>query len=133
MTESPATHSIRSPLARARGLGSAKNGTHHWWMQRITAVALVPLTLWFMYSVLVMMTLDYWVFLQWLADPINAIMTILFVTVMLYHATLGCQVIIEDYVHHKATEITLLVILKFSAWVLAIAAVFSVLKVSFGV
>src|SRR4051812_19711662 len=109
MTESSATN-LRSPLGRARGLGSAKEGLHHWWAQRITAVALVPLTLWFVYSIASMASgrTD---FDLWLLSPINAAALMLFIAVGVHHGVIGLQVVLEDYVAgHLARTVSILLV-----------------------
>ncbi len=123
--------SYRSPLGRARGLGSAKDGTHHWWMQRVTAVALVPLTVWFIAAVVGLATVDHATAAGWLAQPLNAVLMTLTVVATFYHASLGAQVVIEDYVHSEATKIASLIALKLVSFALAAIGVFSILKVAF--
>lgn len=124
--------SIRTPLARARGLGSAKSGVSHWWAQRVTALALVPLTVWFLIALLSMIQADYETVVHWIGRPINAILLILLLFSAFYHAILGMQVIIEDYVHVEGTKIVSLLIMKFILVFLGVAGVFSVLKIAFG-
>jgi succinate dehydrogenase / fumarate reductase membrane anchor subunit len=124
--------SLRTPLGRVRGLGSAKQGTDHWWMQRVTAVALVPLVLWFVIFLLGIVDADYDAFKTALALPYNAVLSILFLAVLFYHAVLGLQVVIEDYVHSEWLKITSLMLIKFAALLLAVSAVFSVLRIAFG-
>ncbi len=123
---------LRSPLARVRGLGSAKEGTHHWWAQRLTAIALVPLSLWFIYSLVCMTTRDYLAVIGWLQSPISSSLLILFVIAMFYHAQLGMQVVIEDYIESEALKITSLIILKLVLWFAGLASVMAVLKVFLG-
>lgn len=123
---------LRSPRSEAIGLGSAKHGFSHWWWQRVTAIALVPLCLWFVYSILCLMNGGYDVATAWLSSPINATLMLVFVLAMLFHAQTGLQVVIEDYVHTKWMNLTLLLIVKFSAAVLAVLATISVLKVALG-
>ena len=90
---------FRTPLSHARGLGSAQEGTGHWWAQRLTAIALVPLTLWFVWSVIGLMGADYQTVHDWVAQPMNAGLLLVFIYATFYHSMLGLQVIIEDYVH----------------------------------
>jgi len=124
--------SLQHPLGRVRGLGSAKAGSHHWWSQRVTAVALVPLTLWFVYSALTLAGSDYASGIKWLAQPTNSICMVLLVISTFHHLQLGLQVIIEDYVHHEAVKLIALVTMKLSSIGFAVAAIFSIIKVSFG-
>ncbi|MGJ8668835.1 MAG: succinate dehydrogenase, hydrophobic membrane anchor protein [Oceanococcus sp.] len=124
--------SLRSPLGQARGLGSAKSGTQHWWMQRLTAVALVPLSLWLVAGLACLAGADFAAVTAWLSQPLTAVAMILFLATMFYHSQLGLQVVIEDYVHGEFTRIASLVIMKFAHVALATAGIFAVLKVAFG-
>ncbi|MBX6366882.1 MAG: succinate dehydrogenase, hydrophobic membrane anchor protein [Rhodospirillales bacterium] len=123
---------LRSPLGRALGLGSAKEGVEHWWVQRLTAVALVPLSLWFVTSVIALAGADHATVLAWLSRPLVAILMVLLVGTSFYHASLGLQVIIEDYVHHEGAKIAALVLNKLVCFALAVAGIFAVLKIAFG-
>lgn len=123
---------LRTPLARARGLGSAKEGTHHWWVQRLTAIALIPLSFWFIYSLVTMTTVDYMAAIGWLQSPIISILMILFVFSLFYHAQLGMQVVIEDYVGNEALKITCIIILKFVMLFTGLAGIVAILKVFLG-
>ena len=123
---------LQSPLSKAVGLGSAKHGFAHWWWQRVTAIALIPLSLWFIYSVLTVLGMDHDYAAGWLSQPFNATVLILFVLTMLYHAQTGVQVVIEDYIHTKWLNLTLLLSVKFAAVVMAVMSVISVLKVVLG-
>lgn len=122
--------SLRSPLGRVRGLGSAKEGVAHWWAQRVTALALVPLTLWFVIAVISLVGADYARTTAWIASPVPAILLVLLVAATFYHAVLGLQVVIEDYVGSEALRIALILIVKAAAIVLAAAAIFAVLKIA---
>jgi succinate dehydrogenase / fumarate reductase membrane anchor subunit len=124
--------SLRTPLAKVRGLGSAKEGVEHWWFQRMTALALIPLTLWFVYAVIALSGADYKTVAAWAGAPLNAIFLVLLIATMFHHAVLGCQVVIEDYVHHEALKTVSLITLKFTAIVLAAASIFAVLKLALG-
>lgn len=124
--------SYRTPLARARGLGSAKEGTGHWLVQRITAVALIPLALWFVISILMLMHSDYVTVVNWLHAPWNAILLVLLVFTVYWHAYLGLQVVVEDYVHVGWLKLSTLVVLRFLAVILAAIGIFVVLRVAFG-
>jgi succinate dehydrogenase / fumarate reductase membrane anchor subunit len=124
--------SLRSPLGRVRGLGSAKSGTEHFWAQRVTAVALIPLTLWFVYSILALGNGDHAVASAWMQSPLNAVLLLLLVVATFHHMQLGLQVVIEDYIHVEYMKIFMLVIVKGASLLLGVAAAFAVLKVSFG-
>ena len=124
--------SLRSPLGQARGLGSAKSGVHHWWMQRLTAVALVPLCIWLVAGLVNVAGADHATASAWLSQPLTAVMMILLLTAMFYHSMLGVQVVIEDYVHGEFSKLASLVVVKFAHLALAAVSIFSVLKVAFG-
>ena len=124
--------SLQSPLGRARGLGSAKSGTQHWWAQRLTAIALVPLTIWFVISMVAATGSDYTGAREFIGSPVSAVLLILLIVATFHHAQLGLQVVIEDYVHTKPVEIALLLAVKGAAIVLALAAIFAVLSIAFG-
>lgn len=123
---------LRSPLARARGLGSAKEGAHHFWVQRVTAVALIPLSLWFVFSLarLSAGAGDFQAVEFWAGWPSVAVTLVLFLVAALYHSMLGVQVVIEDYVAAPGTKITLLMLNKFAHAVAAVAGIFAVLKIA---
>ena len=123
---------LRNPLARARGLGSAKEGVSHWMTQRITALALVFLTLWFVITVLTLMHADYATARATIAKPWNAVLLIALVITMFKHAVLGLQVVIEDYVHTRWMEVALLVLVKFIAVLGTLATLMAVLRVALG-
>ncbi len=123
---------ILSPLAKARGAGSAHHGTGHWMHQRMTAVANIPLMLWLVWSVVHLPSAGYQDVSLWLAQPVNAILMILAVLSMFYHAVLGLQMVIEDYVHCELSRAISLIGIRLGFAALGVAAIFSVLKVSFG-
>ena len=124
--------SYRTPIGRARGLGSAKDGTAHWWAQRLTALALVPLTLWFAISVIGLVGGGRAAVLDWLESPVAAGLMILLIGATFHHAQLGVQVVIEDYVHNEPVKIGAIILVKFAAVVLALAGILSVLAIAFG-
>lgn len=124
--------SLRSPRSKAVGLGSAKHGFSHWWWQRVTAIALVPLTLWFVYSLVCLAGSGYLAATAWLSSPINATIMLLFVLTALYHGQTGLQVVIEDYVHTRWVNLTLLLLIKFAAVILAVLSIISVFKIALG-
>jgi len=121
--------SLRTPLANVKGLGSAKEGAHHWWMQNLTSIALIPLTLWLAYSIASFGGMSYEQVISWMQSPWVAVSLALLVVVMIYHAQLGIQVIIEDYVGGWL-RITSLILLNFTCIVLVFLALFSIIKVS---
>ncbi|HTO82875.1 MAG TPA: succinate dehydrogenase, hydrophobic membrane anchor protein [Methylomirabilota bacterium] len=123
---------LRSQLGRVRGLGSAKEGVHHWWMQRITAVALVPLVLWFVIAVIAHMGQDYASVRAWLAAPLTFGLMVLLVGATFYHAQLGLQVVIEDYIHNEAVKLIAVLAVKFASLVLGLAAIVALLVIAFG-
>jgi succinate dehydrogenase / fumarate reductase, membrane anchor subunit len=123
---------LRSPLGRAVGLGSAKEGVEHWWMQRLTAIALVPLALWFVASVIALAGADHVAVIEWLSGPLAAILMLLLIGATFYHAALGLQVVIEDYIHGEGAKFAALVLNKFICFALAVAGIFAVLKIAFG-
>jgi succinate dehydrogenase / fumarate reductase membrane anchor subunit len=121
-----------NPLAKARGLGPAHEGVHHWLHQRITAVINIPLMLWLVWSVTHMTSWDYATFTGWLAQPVNAILMILAVLSVFYHASLGAQVMAEDYIHNPALRMIKLTGMKLFFMAAVVACVFSILKIAFG-
>ncbi|MGQ9371381.1 succinate dehydrogenase, hydrophobic membrane anchor protein [Azospirillum sp. ST 5-10] len=126
-------NTLRDPLGNARGLGSAKHGTDHWWHQRLTALALVPLTLWFVLAVIIHLGADYGEMVAWLRSPYSAAMMILFVAVGFHHAAAGMQVVFEDYVHNEWAKVASIIVTKFVLYALAAICIVSVLKLTFGV
>ena len=124
--------SHQTPLARVRGLGTAKNGVSHWWSQRITAVALVPLSLWFVISLVSLVGAEHAAVVNWIKSPIVIVFLVLFIAAMLHHAQLGLQVVIEDYVHTEWAKLFILILVKFATLILALTAIFQLLKISFG-
>ena len=124
--------SLRSPLGQARGLGSAKDGVGHWWVQRLTAIALIPLSLWFVYSLARFPLSDYATMVAWIKSPLVAVMLVLFFAAMFWHAALGVQVVIEDYVGNEGVKLVGIVLSKFALYALGVASVFAVLKIAFG-
>jgi succinate dehydrogenase / fumarate reductase membrane anchor subunit len=124
--------SLRTPLGRVRGLGSAKDGVAHWWAQRVTAVALLPLLLWLTASLAASAGMDHAAAREWLSSPLTAILMILLIGAGFHHAQLGLQVVIEDYVHTEWLKMASVMAVKLAAVALAVAGIFSILKIAFG-
>ena len=122
---------MRSPLARAMGFGSAKDGVEHWWMQRVSAVALVPLTLWFVASIIAHTGNDYATFIVWLRTPLASILMILLLIALFYHTALGLQVVIEDYVH-SGVKFAALVAVRLGCFSFAATGIVAALRIAFG-
>ena len=123
---------MRSPLGRAIGLGSAKEGVEHWWRQRTTALLLVPLTLWFVIAVIGLAGADRAALVAWMHNPMPAVLMILLIVATFYHAALGLQVVIEDYVHGEAMRIGTLVVMRLLCVVFVVRGILAVLKLALG-
>jgi succinate dehydrogenase / fumarate reductase membrane anchor subunit len=123
---------MRSPLGRAIGLGSAKEGVEHWWAQRITAIALVPLSLWFVSAVIALIGADLETVQNWVSQPLAAILLVLLLIAMFYHLSLGIQVVIEDYVHTELARLGLVVVVRLLSFGFAVAGIFAVLSIALG-
>jgi len=124
--------SYRTPLARARGLGSAKHGVGHWLSERVGAVALIPLTLWAIYAVIRLAGLDYDATVAWIAQPLNATLMILTLAISFWHMHSGLRVVVEDYIHKTLTKAGLLLLNLFVCGLVGALAVVSILKVALG-
>ena len=124
--------SMRTPLARAKGHGSAKEGVHHWWMQRVTAIAMVPLTLWFAFAVAGLVGADHATVSAWFQAPVNMVLAVVYLATLFYHASLGVQVIIEDYVHSEGAKFAAALAAKFVIYLAGATAILSALRISFG-
>jgi succinate dehydrogenase / fumarate reductase membrane anchor subunit len=122
--------SLRTPLSRVQGLGSAKSGVTHFWHQRLTAVLLVPLTIWFVWVVARFTGAELGEVRQFFANPFNASLMLIFVLAGLYHMTLGVQVIIEDYIHREATKLALLMLNQFAGLALAVVCTIAILRLA---
>ncbi|HEY6981829.1 succinate dehydrogenase, hydrophobic membrane anchor protein [Reyranella sp.] len=121
----------RTPLARARGLGSAKDGLGHWWAQRLTAIALIPLVVWFAVSLVMLSGADYATARAWIGSPLVMVLLILTIGIGLHHGQLGVQVVLEDYTD-GAWRVALIVLAKFIAAVFGLAAIVAILRIGFG-
>ena len=121
----------RTPLSRARGLGSAKEGVHHWWMQRVTAIALIPLVVWFAISLVMLSGADYAVARAWIGSPLVMVLLTLTIGVGLYHGQLGLQVVWEDYTD-GALRVFMILFTKFIAVLFGLGAVLAIMRIGFG-
>lgn len=122
----------RNPILRARGLGSSKDGLHHWWMQRLSALGLLPLVLWFVVSIISISGRSHAEVIAWMKSPHNSVLLSLFLIVTLYHSNLGLQKIFEDYVQARWLQLTSRIVAGFAAVLLGFAGVFSLLSLAFG-
>lgn len=123
---------LRTPLSRARGLGSAKDGLHHWWVQRLTAVALIPLVVWFAVSLVMLSGADYDAARAWIGSPVVMVLLILTIIIGLHHAQLGLQVVIEDYIHSEGLKLASIIAVRFIAVFFGVAATVAILRIGFG-
>ncbi len=123
---------LRSPLGRAIGLGSAKEGVEHWWAQRVSAVALIVLGLWFVASLIALAGADRDAVVAWLRHPLAAILTVLTLIAVFYHSALGLQVVIEDYVNSEWLKLSTMVAMRLISVALAVAGIFAVLRIAVG-
>lgn len=124
--------SLRSPLSRVLGSGSAKEGTEHWWMQRVTAIGLLLLGVWFLVAFAGLADYSHATLTAWVGRPGNSIMLLLLSLTLAWHSALGVQVVIEDYVHGAALKVLMLIASRFIHVLLAVAAVLAVMKVFLG-
>lgn len=125
--------SMRTPLGRVRGLGSARTGTEEFWMQRVTAIAGIPLTLAGLFLVISLTGRSYPAVRQIIGSPLVAVLMSLFILALVVHMRIGVKVVIEDYVHDKNQKLALLILNTFFAWAIGLACAFAILKISFGV
>ncbi len=130
MSKSPKQTIMRSTLSQVRGSGSAKSGTAHWWAERATSVALVPLTLWFILAIYRMAGLGAADIAHWVSHPVNATLLLALILVTFHHMALGLQVVIEDYIHNDRTRLGVVLLMKGVTALLAIAAIIAVLKLA---
>jgi succinate dehydrogenase / fumarate reductase membrane anchor subunit len=124
--------SLRSPLGSVLGAGSAKNGTGHWWSQRVTAVALLILGIWFLVSLTQVAGFGRPDVIAWIGQPWNAVMLVLLVSTLAWQSSLGVQVVIEDYVHAPCAKVTMLLANRFGHVFVAVAAALAVVRISLG-
>lgn len=124
--------SFNTPLAKVRGLGSAKSGTHHWIMQRLTAIALIPLSVWLIFSLITIENMNYQSAIIWMKSPTGAIPMLFFIIALFHHLQLGLQIVIEDYITCKVFKISSLIVLKLVSFSTGIVAIVTVLKIYLG-
>jgi len=130
MDKSP-VGSMRTPLGRVRGLGSAKSGTHHWWMQRVTSLALLPLTLWFVFAVISLAGASFAQTRVFIANPVNSVLMLALIGLTFHHINAGLQVVIEDYVRAERARMGILLLIKGGCWMAALICAFALLRVAF--
>ncbi|MCH8684614.1 succinate dehydrogenase, hydrophobic membrane anchor protein [Pedomonas mirosovicensis] len=123
---------MRTELGKVRGLGAAKSGTARWWMERVTSIALIPLTVWLLASLVSGVASSHTILTDWIANPLVAVLLILFIAVTFYHAAMGLKVVVEDYVHEHGGKITWLLLIDFLAIAGSLAGIVAVLKIAFG-
>ena len=123
---------METPIARVRGLGSAKSGAHHWWLERLTSVSTLLLFIWFLVAIFRLPNLDHATVVEWIASPIAAVPMLLLIVSTFWHLKLGLQVVIEDYVHEDGLKLFSITLLNFFVIALGALAFFSVLKIAFG-
>jgi succinate dehydrogenase / fumarate reductase, membrane anchor subunit len=122
--------SLRSPLGRVRGLGSAKSGVHHWWMQRVSSAALLPLTLWFVFSAAGLAGATHAEAVAWIGRPLNAVLLLVTIGISFQHTASGVQVIIEDYANSEAVKVVSILAVKAICVLLALASALAVLRIA---
>jgi succinate dehydrogenase / fumarate reductase membrane anchor subunit len=122
--------SLQTPLHKVRGLGASHSGTGHFWRQRITAVALVPLGLWFTFAILGLIGTNEVAVLSFLAHPWNALLMAAFAATMLYHMSLGLQVVVDDYIHSTGMKIILLLLIRFAMIATTVTCIFALIRIA---
>ena len=122
----------RTSFDRTQGLGSAREGVGHWWMQRVTALALIPLTLWFAASLIARAGDDYGAFILWLRSSFTSVSMVLLLIALFYHMALGLQVVVEDYVHTDRIKMPTVVVIHLGCFALAAAGIIATLRIAFG-
>jgi succinate dehydrogenase / fumarate reductase, membrane anchor subunit len=122
----------QTSFGRAQGLGSAREGFGHWWVQRVTAVALIPLTLWLTASLIARARDDYGAFILWLRSPFSSVLMVLLLIALFYHMALGLQVVVEDYVHTDRIKIPTVVVIHLASFALAVGGIVTTLRIAFG-
>ena len=121
----------RTPLSRAIGLGSAHSGVQHWWAQRVSAIALIPLTVWFIAAIIAQTGADYTTFVTWMRNPVTDILMRLLLIALFYHAALGLQMVVEDYIH-SGVRFAAVIAVRLSCFTLAIAGIIAMIRIAAG-
>lgn len=129
MSETPEIDIFRSPLGRARGLGSAHAGYHHWWIERIEAVALVPLTIWFIFSVVRLAGASHQAVIDWMSSPWSMVLMLLLIVATFHHLSLGVQSVLDDYVHQPAFKLWSVLAVKGACLLSGLLCVVAVLRI----
>jgi succinate dehydrogenase / fumarate reductase membrane anchor subunit len=124
--------SLRSPIGRVLGLGTAKEGAAHWWSQRVTSVALLLLTVWLVIALLRLPDFTHATLVAWIASPVNTVLLLLLTVTGVYHSQLGVQVVIEDYVVHHGLKVASLLLIDFLHVAVGVLGVYSILRIAFG-
>jgi succinate dehydrogenase / fumarate reductase membrane anchor subunit len=122
---------MRSQLGRARGMGSAKSGTHHWWAERVTAIALIPLVIWFVFAVIHLAGQPQAAVQHWVAHPVNTVLLLALVAMTFHHMQLGLQVVMEDYIHSQKWQAIAILLNKAVALFLGLLCAVSILRMAF--
>lgn len=122
----------RSPFNQTQGLGAARDGAGHWWVQRVTAVALIPLALWFAGALMAHARNDYDSLIQWLRAPVTSVLMVLLLVALFYHMALGLQVVVEDYAHTDRIKMPTVVVIHLGCFALAVAGIIATLRIAFG-
>ena len=123
---------LRTSLKNVRGLGSPQSGVRHWWLQRITAVALVPLSLWLLWLCAGLVHADYASVRAAIGQPVHAVLLVALVVSLFWHGALGLQVVIEDYIHTRWQEVVLQILVRFGAFLAAVACIFAIARIALG-
>jgi succinate dehydrogenase / fumarate reductase membrane anchor subunit len=123
---------LRTPLGRVRGLGSARGGTHHWWMQRVTSIALLPLTIWFVFSAVGLAGAGYAETRAFISAPLNAVLLLALIGLTFHHMAAGLQVVVEDYMRGEFARMATILVIKGVALLMALASALAVLRIALG-
>lgn len=126
----PSIRTLRSPLGRVRGMGSAKSGTQQWWQQRVTSIALLPLSIWLVFSLAGLVGANWPEAVAWIGRPVNAVLLLGFLAAAFHHSATGLQEVIEDYVHGEFARIGAILVVKGACVLLWLASTLAVLRIA---